>query len=119
MLDLKRVFMVKNDVLNNLLSRYVGLRFIVVDQDSGNRAKYATEILKTGWHYYPDKNADTGQVTETLKIVESSEDLGVICRNASMCELHDGNGRFLRFKITAKRPPIPPGFEWVLDIQPN
>lgn len=119
MLDLRKVFTTKNNILNKLLGTYVGLRFIGVNQDAKNKLEYMTDVLNTGWHYYPDRDPDTGQVTETLKVVESSGDLGNICRTASMCELYDGNGGFLRFTIKARRPPIPPGFEWVMDIQPN
>ena len=119
MLDLRNVYATKNNILKNLLSKYVGLRFIGVNQDFGNRPEYVTDVLTTGWYYSPETDASTGQTNETLKIVESNTTLRNVCLNSSMVELRDGNGDFLRFTIKARRPPKPPGVEWLFEIQPN
>lgn len=118
MLDLRNVFRTKNNVLRNLLSKYTGLRLIGADQDNNNRRFYLTEILVDGWYYVPLKNPDTGDITETLKIVSGTAVDDAVA-SAVQYELLDNVGGFLRFKHTAKSPPKPPGFEWIIEVTPN
>lgn len=119
-LNLSSVFYEADTILNSILSKYVGLKFIGLDQDDENKPYYMNaEAITKGFYYKTKKLPVTGQVIELLKIVPIDEDTNDIIKEAVMLELTDEDDNFLRFSFQTEKEPKPPNFEWLLSIKPN
>jgi len=122
-LNLSSVFAGADTILNSLLSKYVGLKFIGYDQQNENSPYYLLngETVTTGFYYKTKKLPVTGEVVETLKIVPSDDTVGDVLTSKKLkyLELIDTEGNFTRFTMKTLKEPHPPNYEWLFLITPN
>lgn len=118
-LNLSTVFSEADSILNSLLSKYVGLKFIEFDEDNDNRPTYLGNTITKGFYYKEKKLPVTGEVVETLGLVPETEEINQHVKDADMIELIEENGDFLRCKFKTLKKPFPPRYEWKFLLTPN
>lgn len=120
-LNLSSVFHKADTILNRTLSKYVGLKFIGLDQDDENRPYYLLDgdTVTTGFYFKTKRLPVTGQVVDTLKIVPNNEDENEALIEAVEIELLKEDNSFDRFSFRTYKEPHPPNYEWILLMEPN
>src|SRR4051812_2634873 len=97
-LNLSSVFAEADTLLNSLLSKYVGLKFIGYDQQHENNPYYLLNgaTITKGFYYKTKKLPVTGEVVETLKIVPSDSTVNDILASKKLkyLELIDAGNNF-------------------------
>jgi hypothetical protein len=112
----RRAFVVKNDVLRRLLSKYVRLELLGLDEDT-ERLTVIYEV-PDGWYYRPNKTSVVGQVIEQL-LISDTPAVAAALKDADSCDLHDEAGNRTRYYFEPPANPAPPDYQWVIDIKPN
>lgn len=118
-LDLSRVISKTDTILNGLLSKYKSVRFISFNEDDDNAPYYSSSVITKGFYYKEKRLPVTHQVIETLRIVPESGVTDDTIKEATMLELKDAVGNFVRFSFETYKEPHPPNNAWVLLIKPN
>lgn len=123
LIDLSGPFKTKNDLLKNIFHKglpneVLTLRFFgLAGNNVGGNAYIASTT--SGWNHKENKDAKTGQVTEVIKIVESSVITDDIINRATGCDIVYADSSFVRYNFDGKSPKNPMTRQWILTVLPS
>lgn len=122
-IDVSSAFKNKNDILRKLLhkgKRGEQLRLKLWGLGSnavGGRTYLVT--LTSGWNHKQNKNVETGQVTEVLKINNFLPVTAAIMKSATGCDIVYEDNTFDRYSIQGKAQLKQMTGEWSANLTPS